>query len=425
MGLNSGNVSLVKAVIQKLICTKNLDIFLSAYKNDIFRINVNELCTKLSDDTAREVNSNSKDHSERKNIIIKKHKADNYLFGSVIKNKKKENVKFVSEQSGTSETLSHNNELESELQWVLRTSNAKHIKRLNITKQNITKKVEFTDDRNVKSDEYLDNKINKIESSETPNYISKNLSQSVHNIVLPKELEDVTLFPISGSKSLDNENIWHRESNENLYIPSVTRILQNTMSEASKQALEQWKKNMIEKLGLEQFDIYCKELLKNGRLFHSCIEDTLLQKEITVPSEVELAYSSVQPVLCNIETVKNLETHVLHPNLQYKGVVDCIAFYRGNLCIIDWKKSDKQKLTLASTFDAPLQVAAYIGAVNASDNYPFKVDRGLIVVAYTDGKPATIHEVKDRALELAWRNWLKRLRQHYVNTNEQKLGNTV
>lgn len=41
-------------------------------------------------------------------------------------------------------------------------------------------------------------------------------------------------------------------------IPSVTNILNVTMSEKSKAALENWKKNMIEKLGEDGFNEYSK-----------------------------------------------------------------------------------------------------------------------------------------------------------------------
>lgn len=41
-------------------------------------------------------------------------------------------------------------------------------------------------------------------------------------------------------------------------IPSVTNILNITMSEKSKAALENWKKSMIEKLGEDGFNKYSK-----------------------------------------------------------------------------------------------------------------------------------------------------------------------
>lgn len=43
-----------------------------------------------------------------------------------------------------------------------------------------------------------------------------------------------------------------------LNLPSVTNILNVTMSEKSRAALEYWKKNMIEKLGEDGFNKYSR-----------------------------------------------------------------------------------------------------------------------------------------------------------------------
>lgn len=50
-------------------------------------------------------------------------------------------------------------------------------------------------------------------------------------------------------------------------LPSVTNILNVTMSEKSKTALENWKKNMIKKLGEDGFNKYSK-----GKIHHIFIK---------------------------------------------------------------------------------------------------------------------------------------------------------
>lgn len=203
---------------------------------------------------------------------------------------------------------------------------------------------------------------------------------------------------------------------EIIKFPSVTKILTQTMPLESKLALEAWKEKMIKKLGQEGFDIYQKALLEDGASLHSCIAQSLLGKEYEVPLKIEPVFKSVQHVLENVQYVKAVETHVVHNKLHYKGVIDCIASYRGENYLIDWKKSDKKKLSLKATYDAPLQIAAYIGAINASNQYPFVIKHGLLVIAYTCGSPATIYEVYDNTLQQYWTAWLRRLQEYYVGT---------
>lgn len=62
--------------------------------------------------------------------------------------------------------------------------------------------------------------------------------------------------------------------------------------------------------------------------------------------------------------------------MKYLGIVMCVW----NLCfrdipvVIEWKKSSRDKLTLNSTYDAPIQLAAYLGAVNNDTSYDFRVN---------------------------------------------------
>ncbi|NXU99292.1 MGME1 exonuclease, partial [Cettia cetti] len=204
-------------------------------------------------------------------------------------------------------------------------------------------------------------------------------------------------------------------------IPSVTRILQQTLSPQQVFYLERWKQKMIEELGKEGFEEYTKNLFLQGELFHSALESIFLSEEMAAryqgEDDVVAGYlSSVERVLEDISEVKALESGVHHETLQYLGLVDCVAKYRGQLCVIDWKTSEKPKPFLQNTYDNPLQVAAYIGAINHDANYDFQVHCGLIVVAYKNGSPAHPHFMDPDLCSQYWNKWLLRL-EEYMDKN--------
>ncbi|NWY39477.1 MGME1 exonuclease, partial [Sylvia atricapilla] len=204
-------------------------------------------------------------------------------------------------------------------------------------------------------------------------------------------------------------------------MPSVTRILQQTLSPQQVFFLERWKQKMIEELGKEGFDEYTRNLFLQGELFHSALESIFLSEEMAARDQGEddavAGYlSSVEHVLEDISEVKALESGVHHETLHYLGLVDCVAKYRGQLCVIDWKTSEKPKPFLQNTYDNPLQVAAYIGAINHDANYDFQVRCGLIVVAYKNGSPAHPHFMDPDLCSQYWNKWLLRL-EEYVDKN--------
>ncbi|CAH2253237.1 mitochondrial genome maintenance exonuclease 1 [Pelobates cultripes] len=204
-------------------------------------------------------------------------------------------------------------------------------------------------------------------------------------------------------------------------VPSVTRILQQTMPMEQAFYLERWKQRMIMELGEEGFIEYTAALFSQGKLFHVELEELLLsQEDFSIKQEELSGYlASVQHVLGDIVGVKSLESAVCHSELGYLGLVDCVAKYRDKLCVIDWKTSEKPKPQLRDTFDNPLQVAAYIGAINHDNNYNFQVDYGLIVVAYKDGSPAHPHFMDPDLCLHYWNKWLLRL-EEYIEKKEGK-----
>ncbi|NWQ75493.1 MGME1 exonuclease, partial [Columbina picui] len=200
-------------------------------------------------------------------------------------------------------------------------------------------------------------------------------------------------------------------------MPSVTRVLQQTMSPQQTFYLERWKQKMVLELGKDGFDEYTKNLFLQGELFHAALESIFLSEEIATKEQgkdivISGYLSSVQHVLKDISEVKALESAVQHETLQYLGLVDCVAKYRGQLCVIDWKTSEKPKPSLKNTFDNPLQVAAYIGAINHDPSYDFQVSCGLIVVAYKNGSPAHPHFMDPDLCMQYWNQWLLRLEDY-------------
>ncbi|TTU93297.1 Mitochondrial genome maintenance exonuclease 1 [Bagarius yarrelli] len=221
----------------------------------------------------------------------------------------------------------------------------------------------------------------------------------------------------------ENESITRiklRRGSDHASIPSVTKILQKTMSVQQAFYLERWQKRMVAELGVEGFTEYTNNLFTQGKQFHVAVE-RILTRERNATEVCESLESvsgflqSISHVLEGVTGVTAIESVVLHQPLQYLGIVDCVAVYKNSLCVIEWKTSEKPKPFLHNTYDNPLQVAAYIGALNSDRNYNYQVDTGLIVVAYKDGSPAHTHFLKADQVVQYWDTWLLRLEEYMEN----------
>jgi mitochondrial genome maintenance exonuclease 1 len=128
-------------------------------------------------------------------------------------------------------------------------------------------------------------------------------------------------------------------------------------------------------------------------------------------------WKSVEPLLENFQTPGMfIEQELTHPYLCYKGIVDCVSFHKDTLCVIEWKKSDRPKKSLTFTYDAPVQLCSYLGALNASKPELKKnpIKSGVVVVAYNDGQKADVFELNEIELRKYWRLWLNRLQDYWV-----------
>ncbi|RUS88173.1 hypothetical protein EGW08_004070, partial [Elysia chlorotica] len=211
-------------------------------------------------------------------------------------------------------------------------------------------------------------------------------------------------------------------------LPSVKTVLNKTMSDLNRFFLNRWRESMINELGEIGFQKYKNETMRQGTNLHANIMEYLSgkeEKELQIMPENEGHWASVHSALQSVSDIRALEMDVLHPDLLYRGVFDCAARYKDLLCIIDWKVSKKPRPLLKNTYDDPLQVAAYIGAVNASSHYVKQhgvINHGLIVVAYPDGSPAHMHMMSKAQVEQYWHEWTARLHSFYTLMYTEKVA---
>ncbi|XP_037667475.1 mitochondrial genome maintenance exonuclease 1 isoform X2 [Choloepus didactylus] len=162
-----------------------------------------------------------------------------------------------------------------------------------------------------------------------------------------------------------------------------------------------------------------------GKRFHEALEKILSPPGNLEERDENLLKSgyieSVQHILKDISGVRALESAVQHETLKYAGLLDCVAEYQGKMCVIDWKTSEKPKPFIRNTFDNPLQVVAYVGAINHDANYNFQVQCGLIVVAYKDGSPAHPHFMDPELCSQYWPKWLLRLEEYIEKEKNQNI----
>lgn len=81
----------------------------------------------------------------------------------------------------------------------------------------------------------------------------------------------------------------------------------------------------------------------------------------------------------------------------------------------------KIRFYLDATYDAPIQLASYLGAITSIPEFQNRIRQGMVVVAYDDGKPADVYKMNEVMLRRYWQAWLRRLHEFLIRSRDGTL----
>ena len=142
------------------------------------------------------------------------------------------------------------------------------------------------------------------------------------------------------AKLIEKDSAHFYETPNGEVYPSITTILQETMSDAKKESLQNWKEQEI------AAEYITQEAATIGTETHKLIENHI--NEVRQTDDVRLLsvahFNNLIPFLQKINDVHGTELRLYSNTMKLAGTSDCIANYDGELSIIDYKtKRSNQK----------------------------------------------------------------------------------
>jgi len=233
---------------------------------------------------------------------------------------------------------------------------------------------------------------------------------------------DYNEFYDESEYELSKEHLFiDREGLSDLVLPSVTQII-SIADEKSYQDLLNWKLKEIETLGYDGFMQQNELNKKKGKIIHKVIECLLTRQELPLIKEnlhLKECISAVKSLIEKDFDTKCLlsEANVSHNNLYYQGRIDCLAFYKNKLCLIDWKRSNESKLDKKSLFSYPIQLAAYTGAFLNDTRYKEMRKKNdiemTLIVNIADNGTINVHEFNYQEMEFYWYQYMSFLKNFW------------
>jgi genome maintenance exonuclease 1 len=242
-----------------------------------------------------------------------------------------------------------------------------------------------------------------------------------------KNLYNETELTISGEYLV--EKLVDKQSSFDMkfLLPSVTRVLDWGKSDKMHETLLKWKLEKIQVMGLDGFSEFQKMQLEEGSKFHKFIEKCLKELDKPCSSEIEKYKELEKMIKADFKDVQLIEAEVTHKNLFYTGKIDCLAYYKDHLCLIDWKTSDKDKPELKDLYSLPVQLSAYLGAFLNDPKYDelrkkHSINNGVIVNINKTNGQIDVHSLNYQLAEFYWYKWLANLKKFWYILLKEKLS---
>lgn len=169
---------------------------------------------------------------------------------------------------------------------------------------------------------------------------------------------------------------------EHLY-PSVTSVLGLTAAPEKKASLESWRQS----LGPVKADAYTKSCADRGTILHSMLEQHLRGEEVNVKGMTNVEWGMFHGIkikLKKIDKIAGQEVVLYSHGLGIAGRCDLVAWYKGELCIIDFKSSTNTK-TLERVEDYKMQLLMY--QICHNEIFSTDIKTGIILVGVENGVP--------------------------------------
>lgn len=219
----------------------------------------------------------------------------------------------------------------------------------------------------------------------------------------------VHLLPCLNAKSVRENGNQYYVDDQGDRLPSVTTILNATKPQAERERLANWR----QRVGTEEATRISGTASRRGTQTHKQIQRYLLGEDARCSDASRPYWESIEPILQDINTVRLIESPVFHYKLSYAGRVDCVASYQGVPCVCEWKTADKPKGSVERLYEYPLQLAAYLGAVNQYyQDYGLQLNHALLVVAIPE-QQAEVFWFEPAAIQDYWRHWESRVAEYW------------